>query len=256
MSAKQFLLTLGAVAIVGWLVGNWLFGPPGHSKEYLDELGHEHEHYLEVTKRADYRMYLQRPHLHGPGTPGASPHLAEEIAFVEAYESRPEFIAEEERLAWYGTYFDFFNASLVLIIAIHFGRRPLLNLIDGRIVDLKEQMAQARENAAAAAGRKKEALSLIERLPDEESRVSEEMRQRQLIELADLESANRNSLELMKTELEERRAAVYLAAQERVKREMVDATISRIVKWHEAGTTPEYQEYLLKQFISDLEQHA
>lgn len=256
MSGKQFLFSLAGVALVVWIGANYFLGPPGYAPDYAEAFGAQHERYLEITKNPAFQQYRQRPHL-GPGEEtAAGARFAEMLAFVHAYESTPEFKAEKRRQTIYETFFGFFNASLLVVIGWRFGRRPLLDFLERGAAELRERMDESARAAADAQARLAGARANMARLTQEEQRVLEEMEQRQWAELAELEKANKQSLALMEQEIADRKQEIANAARLQVKAELVDAVIARVEKWHESEARDAYQDALIQQFATDLEQRA
>lgn len=256
---KRFLLGFFAVAIAGWLAGVWLYGPPGMSREYLERFEHEHEHYIEVLKSDIYKRWAERPHLHGPET-HADPHdahfLQEAIAFVERYEARPEFHAERERIHKYELFFEFFNPLLVVVLAWRFGRKPLLAFLDGQIAAVRARIEEAENARNAAEARLDAAARQMAALAAEQAALEEETKARIAREIAEAEEANRASTEAMERELEDRKLGERLAAERRLKTELVDAAIAQLSKDLTENPDPAAQRRLVGAFLGELERQA
>lgn len=256
---KRFLLGFFGVAIAGWLAGVFLYGPPGMSAAYLDAFGEEHEHYVEVLKSDVYKLWAERPHLHGPETwsdPHEAAFLQEAIGFVERYEARPEFHAERERIHRYELFFEFFNPLLVVVLAWRFGRKPLLAFLDGQIAAVRTRIEEAESARAEAKARMDAAARQMASLADERKRLAEETEARIARELADTEAANQASREAMERELEDRKLGERLAAERRLKTELVDAAIAHLTHTIQSQSDPESQRRLVSDFLVELERRA
>ena len=256
---KRFLLIFFGVALVVWIGINAVLGPPGLSNAYLygedgeGGLKTEHDHYLNIIKSDPYKLYKQRPHLHDPHAADAPEGLAADIEFVEHYEAGEVFQAEEHRRAFYDMLFDFFNAALVVIIVVYFGRKPLLKFLDEQLAELREKMetlAQARQSAEA---RKREAEDKLDKLSEEEAEIDAATDARLAKEMAELEESNQRSLEIMQRELEDRKRDEGQAAAMLVKEELVNQAIAKLIDDYKANDTAEQQADLIEQFAGDVE---
>ncbi|MBI1318734.1 MAG: hypothetical protein GC168_07270 [Candidatus Hydrogenedens sp.] len=221
IAPKPFLLGLFSLAFVGWLIGNSIWGFPGLSAEYLEAHKHEHEHYLEVVKSDDYKRYIQRPHLFDMSK-AHDHHFEASVKFIEEYEKNPELVAEEARLAKRGLYFDFFNATLVVVLFIRFGWPPLMRFLDSSIAEKVERMHAAKAARAEAAGRLDGLQSKVKELPEAEARATEESEA--AIERLREEARVRNEerLEEVRRELADQEAGAVAAAERRLRRELFD----------------------------------
>lgn len=252
---KRFLIIFAVVAVAGWLLGNMLFGPPGLSGSYLETHKDAHEHYIEIIKNDTFKLYRERPTLHGVDS-SPDPDLKRMIAFVEEYEQEPMFHAEEHRVGLFNLYFDFFNATMLIVLAVYFGRKPLLNLIDTQIADLRERMERAAALRAEAEARRMEAQKAQDRLPEIREQTREEAERALERDILLLTEENRLRLEQMRQELEDRKTQEELAAARKVKRELIDAAIGEIEKSYRAGKSPEHHATLVADFCDRLEQGA
>jgi len=254
--AKRFLLILGAVSLSVWIGANLLLGPPGLSRQYLRQYKEQHERYIEVTKSLPYKLYSERPHLHGPGSPGAPDDLAPNIALVEQYEANPAFQAEQRRIARYGLFFDLFNAGLVVVILVRFARKPLLNLLDEKVAEVRDRIKSAAQARRTAEERRRRAEHQLAHLDDDRARIAEETGRRLEHEMAELQRSNERSLALLWQELADRKHQEIVAAKQQVKRELVNETIKRLVERYRAEQSPEREAELIDQFVRDLEVRA
>lgn len=251
--AKRFMLILAAVSLVACIAINVALGPPGLAPKYLDKYKAEHDHYLDIVKSNEYKMYKERPLLHGPDRADASDDFGDNIKFVEQYEGRPEFQAEQRRMRLYGLLFDFFNAALLVALVWRFARKPLLNFLDEKIAELREKMGSAAQARQSAEERRLNAERKLGQLPEEERGVTEETEKRLARELAELKEANEHSLAVLWQEMADRKVHEQRAAALLVKQEMVNLAVERVAEEYEARQSPEGQEALIDQFADDLE---
>jgi len=254
--AKRFLLIFAIVSLGVWIGANLLLGPPGLSRPYLRQYKQGHERYIEITKSLPYKLYSERPHLHGPGSPGAPQGLAENIAFVEQYEANPAFQAEQRRIGVYGLFFDVFNAALVVVILVRFARKPLLNFLEEKAAHVRERIESSAGARGAAEERLRRAEDQLAHVEDERARVAAETARRLEHEMAELKRANERSLALLWQELADRKHQEIVAAKQQVKRELVSETIKRLEERYQAEQSPEREADLIDQFVRDLEARA
>lgn len=258
--AKKFIYSLLGVAFAGWLGANWFMGPPGLKRAYLEQYKAEHEHYLKVTKSNPFKLYLERPELNGPDSENDPGTLAVSIAFVKAYQERPEFIAEQRRILRRELFFDFFNAALVAILIIRFARKPLLDFLDEKIAMLREKVESSAQARAAAEERRAKVENQVADLPNEERRVAKQTEERIARELNELDKLNQHRIEIMKQEMGERREEQYHAAAIQLKRELVNQAMGRIAERYKTleladakGPDALHQTMLLDRFATELE---
>lgn len=251
--AKRFLLILFSVAIVGWLLGNAFFGPPGFTDEYMAQFKADHERYLKITKSEAYHLYTERPHLHGPDTAAAPPQFAEDLAFVKAYTARPAYQAEVVRQARYGFFFDLFNGALVVALAWYFGRKPLLRYLDTQIDAIRRKVDDAARVRAEAEMLTKEVEAQMARLPEDEQRIAQETEHRLEKEMADLAEASHYSMGLMEREMADRKDQQWLRARQEVQRELVLSAINALKEQCANSQSAAFQDGLIDEFIDTLE---
>src|SRR5690606_18328438 len=105
-----YLVTYAAVSILI----NVTLGPPRMSDPFLERYKGDYDRYLAITKNEACQRWKERPELIAPD--GA---LRDNIAFVERFEALPEFVAEEERRAWYDLSADLFRFAIVLVLLVY-----------------------------------------------------------------------------------------------------------------------------------------
>ena len=244
---KRFLYIFFGVSLVVWIAANLVLGPPGLSSDYLDEYKDEHDRYLTIIKDEAYKRYMQRPELNEGTVP------EEDLAFVQAYQARDAFQAEQRRRMIYGLFFDFFNAALVVILVVRFARKPLLNVVDEKIADLRAKIEEHREARSAAEARRAQAEAKIAQIPAEEEQIKAETQERLKRELEELEQANQHSLKLMEQELEDRKNKEWLSARHLVRCELVNEAVDRVAAQYAAKRSAEHEAVLTDKFMQDIE---
>ena len=255
--AKKFMLILALVSMVLWIGVNVVMGGPALSAEYMAEHGTQHERYLEIIKGTMYKNYVQRPNLNGPGQGDVPERFQDDIDFVAQYTSNPAFVEQKHRIALRGYFFEFFNAALVLILVVRFARKPLANLLDEKVTELKERLETAALNRKNTEQRIADAKAKVDDIPAEKKRVAAATDERIEYELAELEKANQQSLEVMGRERDERKEKQRLAAATLVKRELVNNAIDSVIDSHRKlandSNAQDYQAELLNKFLRQLE---
>ena len=253
--AKKFLLILATVAIVGCIAINVAFGPPALSRYYLDQYKVDHDRYLKIIKSDPYKLHGERPALNQPDAPNAV--TSQDIAFVERYLQSDAFKAETHRIGIYEFLFDFFNATLVLVLIIRLAKKPIANFLDEKIATLCEKMNLAQTDRQSAEARRHNAENQLELIPHEQERIDEETKQQLTRDLATMEEDSKKNILLLERERKDRIHEEELAAEQALKRELVEVAITRIVERYTqktaTGTSKDHQSRLVDQFVHDLE---
>jgi len=247
---KRFLLLLTGVAMAGWIAANWLLGPPGHSRAYLDAHGAAHDRYLETVKSDDYKRYIQRPHLVDLDE---QPNLQARIEHVAAYTNSEAFQAERHRIHLYGLFFEIFNAAIVVILVVRLAKPPLLKFLDGQIEELREKINQAARSRKSALGRRTAIAEKLANVHEDELKLQADTEARLERQMAELAEANHYSLSLHQRELIERKKAEVHGARIAMKRKIIDAAVASLVGQTRAHQTPEGHDALVRQFAADVE---
>ncbi len=251
MSTKTWFVAYFAVYLAVGIAIIVTVGPRGFSEEYLAQFGDEHEHYLEVTRGTEYRLWKERPHLHP-----LDASLEQDVAFVQRYEGREAFQAEQARRKLFDTLFDFFNFLMVTYLIVHFARRPLARFLDERIEETRARVAEAEQARADALQARAEAEARIGGLATEAAALAE--RNAALIEedRQKLEDFTRLGLSEIDQEAEQRRQAEVLAAKRQVRAELVEQAVQQLLERYAAEATPERVTRLTRQFAAELEKRA
>jgi len=252
LAPKPFIAVLFSVAFAGWITGNALFGFPGLSSEYLEKYKHEHEHYLEVVKSDDYKRYIQRPHLFDMAK-AHDKHFAENLAFVEEYEHNPELAAEEHRLEKRSYFFDFFNASLVILLFARFGWRPLIAFIDRSIAEKVERMHAAKAGRLRAAEAMIEARAKLSDIPEAEAKASADADAAMRRVMEEMQARQSARLEEVQRELAEQETGAVQAAERRLRRELFDKAARELEEELRANPPEHARDALVERFTAALE---
>lgn len=246
--AKRFLLILAGVYLAVYIPTTLLFGPPGMSGEYLERFSHEHEHYLEVIKSPEYKLWQERPHLHE-----ASGHFAENIAFVEQYTANEAFQEEMHRRHVYEIVCDWLNMLVVVVVAVRFGRKPLLGFLDGQIAQVRERLDRVGRAQEEAAAQRAGAEAKVATLEADTARIAE---QAEATAQQAADEFNRVTGKLLSDIDEEeaiRKALEEREATRQLRKELVDRAIALVSAELESTRSVERQNLLVDQFLAGLE---
>ena len=246
--AKRFLLLFFAIYVAGAVAIIVLFGPPGYSGAYMEQYKDAHQHYLEIVKGSEYKRYIERPELHpAEGT------FANDVAFVEEYESREAFQQEQRRVYLFNLLFEFYNAAAVVLIAVRFGRKPFLKFLDEKIDEIRRRIRKSEETRARAAKQKAEAAAKLNGLEDEKSQIEAQTDEAIRAEKETLEAMTEEVLQHIAIETEERRQREERQAAMQMKAEIVKRSVNRLAERLRDELTESEQAALVDQFVSRLE---
>jgi F-type H+-transporting ATPase subunit b len=259
MSTKQFLIAFVGVYFVLWVIGTVAFGPPGYQEAYLEQYGEEHEHYIEVIKSTGYKYYVQNPdgieaaYAENPNLAPPLANLPDAVAFVEQYESRDAFQAERTRRGRYALYFDFMNATALVLLTVWFTRKPLVAFLDEQVATVRTRIETAAAARSDADTRRKQAEERIAGLDQEREEVIAHART-----LADQEAGHiREGTEAVLTQLdresEQRRRMAEHEAAMAVKRELVQKAVARLTEQLKSEASDTRQDQLVHEFAKSLE---
>ncbi len=247
-SVKAFLLSYVAIYMVVAIGMNITLGPPGMSREYLETYKSDHDHYIETTKRDDYKRWTERRELNPP-----SESLQASIDFVETYESRPEFQAEEARRHKYDILFDIFNMSMVVILITRFARKPLIGLLDGMIDQVRQTLKKAETARNEARRRKAEALSDVNRLDQVQAEYVAETEKRIEDMRRDSALTTGESMSALNRETEDRKLNEAAMARRALKEELVNAALASLVQHVQENPSTQREDELIDSFVRGLE---
>jgi F0F1-type ATP synthase membrane subunit b/b' len=248
---KRFFLLYFGLYLGGMLLINLLFGPPGMSRQFTsDPVTREaYEHYLEIIKSERYKRWQQNPQI----DPAATPGLPEQIEFVQAFETRPFFQAEMRRRERYRISGEMFHVAMMLLLIIKFARRPLLRFLDQGIDRVRQQIAQAEAARREAMQRRSSAAEAIARLDEEKARIEQEGRLLMDQDLAQIHTLTEQSVAHVLEAAEDQKREEMQAAMLRLRAELVDRAVQRIVDRFESEASEREHQLLLTQFVDEVE---
>ena len=224
-------------------------GPVGMSKSYLDEFKSDHDRYLETIKLEAHKRWSQRPELNPPDE-----NLAARIVFVEEYTSRPRFVAEQKRRAIYGTLIDLFKVAMVIILVVHFARKPLGELLDNTIESVRATMERAAHNSEKAARSRAGAQAKLDGLAAQQAEIDEQTSRRIAEMRREDAEATGQRLSVFNRETEDRKRNEAALAQRELKRELVDQAVTVLEERFRRGTAQTEGDALIDHFVQRLEE--
>lgn len=246
---KRFLIlySLGYIIVATGI--NMLYGPPMMSPEYLSEFKSDHERYLEATKNSEYKIWKQRPALVLEPSTG----LQGRIDFVIEYEAREAFQAEQHRLHFYNYLFEFFNSGMVLVLVVGLAKGPIVTLVDGMIVSLRETLDETQETLDTSSERLDAAQHKITGLDEDLAGNAKFVEER--IENMRREAAlfRGQSLSRLNKETENRKNNEMIKARQQLKSIAVDAAIEQVIEEFKANGSDAHNQALIQQFVAELE---
>jgi F-type H+-transporting ATPase subunit b len=276
---KRFFLIYGVVYFAGVFGGLALFGGPNISADFLDvdDNRERYQRYLEIIKSDEYKLYLE---MAGEAPPEeasealqaaiARAHaeaeaerrdtlerqLADHIGFVHEFEEGPAFQAEERRRFWGGLYFDFFNAAAVAALVLRFTAKPLLNVLDQHIAEIRNRIDHARRAREEAEARKAQAAERLEHLEQDEEEISAragEVAEREAAEVKELE---RQGIDQIDQETEERVRMESHNARLAFRALVVERAVELVAERYREHAGPERQGALVEDFVRGLENRS
>lgn len=244
---KKFILGFCGVYLVVAVGVMIALGGPGFSGDYLEQYGREHDRYLEIVKSEPYKLHRENPDLHP-----AEGALAQEVAFVEEYTSRPEYRAERRRTDIRQLFMDCFNALCVIVLAVRFGWKPLLGFLDAEIAKIKtrlDEAAKARESASTdlAAAEAKQAS-----LDDDKSRIAQQGEDAAAHQAKEIEEGTQQQLAQLDAETEDRKRLEEHRAVMQLKREIVEQSVADLEQTLRALPPEQREPVLIEQFVREL----
>lgn len=245
---KRFFLKLLAVYLVVAVLVLVVVGPPQLSGDYLEEYQADHDRYLEIIHSPEYKKHVQNPELHP-----AEGALAEDLAFVEEYEARPEFQAAAWRRDISVFLFECLNAGALLAIAIRFGRKPLLEFLDQQVADARKRLEWAQENRRKAEERKKQAQQQLDTLDQRRREITAHTQTVIQQERERIRNATEENLAQIETETNERIRVEELRTTLRIKRELVEQAVGELRERYAAERSEETLAQLVEDFARSLE---
>ncbi len=245
---KRFLLWTAAAYAAIAIFTFAAFGPPRLSAAYLEAHGDDHDRYLETILSDEYVLHMQSPRRHP-----ADEALAADIAFVSEYRNRPEFRRADFRRSMSQFLFDALNAGVVVVLAVRFGRQPLLSFLDRQIAELRNRLQWAEEAAKEAEAQKRAAQERLSHLDEERMRIARQTHELIVNTREAIQAATEQNVAQIESEAEERIHVEQLEAAKRMKQELVDRAIERLKERYERERSEATVGERVEAFVSDLE---
>lgn len=222
-STRTFFLLLTGVYVAAAIAGIALFHSPQYSRSYLEKYRAENERHKSILKNPAYQLYRERPALHP-----LTGKLAEDAAFVEAYESRPEYHAEQRRMLGYVLWFKILNTGTVLAMVVRFGRQPLVKFLDNRIEQTRTEMDKAAQSLAGSEQVRAAAQSQLDSWPETEGKIR--LRTERALEesLAEVRKQTQFARDQIARDIKSRKEAEMNAAIRALKEELVAQSIKEL----------------------------
>ncbi|MCP4640339.1 MAG: hypothetical protein GY851_07905 [bacterium] len=250
MSPAKRFMTVYIVAYLAIAIGaTVVFGGPNLSDEYVEDFGRDHETYLDIIKSDPYKLHRENPNLHP-----AEGKLVERVAFVEEYEANPAFISEEHRLATRSLFYEFYNALAFIIIAVRFGKKPLLNAVDEQIARLKARIDKAQKASDAAAASRTEAETKVQALDTDKARIADQAAEAAREETAAIDTGTTEQLAQVDAETEARKKQEERKAAAELQRRLVERSVELVEERLRATESGAREDVLVAQFAEGLDQ--
>jgi len=173
--------------------------------------------------------------------------------FVEEYESRPEFIAQERRIAIYQYFFEFLNVLAIVVLAVRFLRKPLLAFLDRQVAAIRGRIEKAASARREAEERKAAAEAKLEGLEAEKERVREQADELIELEAARIREATEHAIAQIVQETEERKHMELHHAAMQLKQELVTQAVDQLAERLKAEVGHSQQTALIEEFVRSLE---
>jgi len=245
---KRYLLKYAIVYIIFASAGLYFLGPPGLSAAYMKKHDLDHERYLEVVKSEPYILYKENPELHP-----LPEHLAKEETFVEQYESNPQYKAEEWRLMWFGLYFETFNALALIILAVHFSKKPLLAFLDDKRAEIRTRIDTAEKARLDAETQRLEAEKQVAKLDEERQAIASQGNDLVTKVAQDMNAETETILRQIDKEVEDRKHMEEQRARMQMKSDIVTRAMESLERQLLEEASEERLTALLQEFAQELE---
>lgn len=252
---KRFLIIFVVAYLIFATSINMIFGPPGMSKEYMDEFKADQNRYIEAVKNKEFKEWKQRPHLVDVDAEGNA-GLRGRIVFVGAYETRELFQSEMRRRGIYDLIFDFFNTIMVIVLVGWFARKPLAGVIDGMIERIRDKIVTAEVAKEEAEERLDAAEQKIKGLIEDQAGYEKLVEER--IENIRRDSAlfTGQSMSILNDETADRKRFELVKARQRLKEQLVDAAIAQVQASIVQTIATGGEDELIDRFMADLREDS
>ena len=245
---KKFFLIFFVLYLVGAVAIITVFKGPQISPEYMKANKADHQRYIEIVKSDAYKLHIERELLHP-----AEGQLADNVAFVQEYESREEYQREQGRANTFNMIFDFYNALAVVIIMVHFGKAPLLKFLDERIEAIERRIQRSEKARKEAEEKLTLAKTKIEGLETEKKKIEEMTNTDIEDEKKQIAAMTQENLKAIELEKEQRKRREIRQAAMKLKAELVELAVNDTAGYLSNNLTDTDQALLLDQFINRLE---
>ena len=247
--AKRFLIVYFVAYLVLCGLGIALFKSPSFSGAYLAKYKAEHEQFHSIIKSAPYKLWKERPALHPPDTA-----LQAKIDFVEEYEERPEFKAEEHRLGLYRLYFKWMNAIMFIWLVVHFARKPLCDFLDAKIAEIRTTIEQAERQREEAARKFVEVQEKLKTFPGLAAEIHQKADADIEVNLQHVSEEGKLSEHQLVVEIDDRKREDWHNAATTIRHELVNQALTRVEERYRTEPSLKNLEHSVDEFVSVLEQ--
>ncbi len=248
---KKFFIKLGVVYLVICAVLIGLFGSPDLSGSYMSEYKKDHEHYIGIIKSEEYKAYRERPVL-----VETDEAFEDRLAYVDEYEAREDFQKARKSADRYVLGFEFLNALTVIAIIARFAPKPLSELLDKKIEDIRTHMDVAEEKRETAGARKSKAKARMDGLEGEKKCLEDEGEKSRTRILAAIEEETVEDLKMLDEEMEGHKQEELHRAALKLRRELLAASMDTLMEECKATVNPEREARLFDEFIVELEKRG
>lgn len=245
---KRFLLIYVVVYTVLAAAGLKLFRSPDFSREYLQQHASDHERFMHLSQDPSFEPFAQRPHLFP-----ADDLRHEQLAFVQAYRTRPEYRAERLRIESFSLYFHVLNGVMFLVLVVRAGYGPAVAYLDKRIEQTRSHFDQAAHSRTAAMHRLAEVEAETGTWPQKEQdleRHAEDVINASLVQIR--EEARLARIQLARETEDRKRAEIFRAAAQ-IKEELVSEAIRTLEARYSTEATERALRQNVEQFVRLLE---
>ncbi len=253
MSTKTFLIVFLVAYVAVALPTILLYGPPGFTAEYLEEYRAETDHYYEVIKSPAYKRYEARPELVKQNPDIWTEDFQEDVAFVENYKSREAYKEETHRRHLFELIFEVLNWAAVTLLIGFFAYKPLLNMLDNQIEEIRERIEGSKKAREKAQSALQEAEQKMAALPEEERAIDQDAEDQKARILAELNEQTQAMLKGLDEDAELRKKLAEQEAAMTLKRELVSKAVAQVEQILLDTRSEQRQRLMIEQFMEGLE---
>lgn len=221
--AKRFLLISLAIYTVLSGAGLFFFRSANLSRKYLSQNQAAHDRFVDITNDPAFQLFRERPHLYPPEDP-----RHEQLAFVQAYQARPEYRAERLRIEAFTLYFHVLNGVAFLVLVVRFTYRPTINYLDKRVQETKARMANASRARTAAMHRQAEVQAEADQWAQKESDIKNSADKAIVASLIQIHEEARLARIQLARETEDHKHAELHRAAALIKQELVSQAVETL----------------------------